>query len=187
VDELNRRQGSVIIFAKTKRKTDELAKYLKDYGFAVALIHGGRSQGQRNQAISQFKQGKHRILCATDVAARGIDIPAIEHVINYDLPMMTEDYVHRIGRTGRNGAAGEALSFVGPQDYKTWLSIARKYKIEGVSMRPPSQGDSDGKYRAGAGGGRKDKRGGPRKGGFAGRRPFRGGPRKASRSQAARG
>lgn len=140
VDELNRRKGSVIIFTRTKSKTDQLAKYLGDYGFAVSLIHGGRSQGQRNKALLNFKQGKYRILCATDVAARGIDIPAIEHVINYDLPLVKDDYVHRIGRTARNGASGEAISFVLPQDHGTWMGIAKKFKIQGVDLQPVRRG-----------------------------------------------
>lgn len=129
VDELNRRKGSVIIFAKTQARTDKLSRFLDQYGFAVSRIHGGRTQGQRNQAIKGFREGQFRILCATDVAARGIDIPHVEHVINYDLPMMLEDYVHRIGRTGRNGADGEALSFVLPHDYKAWNTLVRKYDI----------------------------------------------------------
>lgn len=134
LDELNQRKGSVIIFLKTKRKTDILAKFLKDYGHEVSLIHGGRTQGQRNQVIRGFREGKFRILCATDVAARGLDIPTIEHVINYDLPMVDEDYVHRIGRTGRNGASGEALTFVLPNEVRTWRVIAQKYRIQGVDL-----------------------------------------------------
>ena len=94
VHELNSRTGSVIIFLKTKHRTDRLHQYLNDYGFAVDIIHGGRTQGQRNRAISDFKKGKSRVLCATDVAARGIDVPHVEHVINFDLPMQDEDYVH---------------------------------------------------------------------------------------------
>ncbi len=134
VDELNERKGSVIIFLRTKRKTDKLARYLADYGFKVSLIHGGRTHGQRNQAIESFKNGRSRILCATDIAARGIDIPQVEHVINFDLPMMDEDYVHRIGRTARNGASGQAVSFVTPEDHRAWQMLARKYQIKGVEL-----------------------------------------------------
>lgn len=140
VDELNKRESSIIIFAKTKIKTDRLARSLKDYGFKVNLIHGGRSQGQRNRALADFKSGKSRILCATDVAARGIDIPSVAHVINYDLPTMVEDYVHRIGRTARNGASGEAVSFVTPDEHRTWNAIAKKYKIVGVELKGKSEG-----------------------------------------------
>ena len=129
LNELNTREGSVIVFLKTKYRTDRLMNYLKKYGFDVTQIHGDRTQGQRNKAIRDFKTGKVRILCATDVAARGIDVPHVEHVINFDLPMTDEDYVHRIGRTARNGAGGEALSFVTSQEYRDWNRIAKKYQI----------------------------------------------------------
>ena len=135
VDELNQRQGSVIVFTRTKNRTDSLARTLLEYGFSVDLLHGGRTQGQRNKAIRNFKMGRSRILCATDVAARGIDVPQVEHVINFDLPMMDEDYVHRIGRTARNGAKGEALSFVTPSEHRTWQALARKYKIPNVELK----------------------------------------------------
>lgn len=170
VDELNRRQGSIIIFAKTQIRTDKLSKFLGQYGFAVSRIHGGRTQGQRNQAIKGFREGQFRILCATDVAARGIDVPHVEHVINYDLPMMLEDYVHRIGRTGRNGAEGEALSFVLPHDHKTWNTLIRKYDIPGVELQGGSQKRD---FRGGnsSGGRPQSKKAGFRKrSSFAGRR-----------------
>ncbi len=134
VDELINRDGSVIIFAKTKRRTTALAKHLESYGFGVDQIHGGRSQGQRNLAIRNFKAGKSRILCATDVAARGIDVPQVEHVVNFDLPMFAEDYVHRIGRTARNGRSGEAVSFVTPEDHQMWNKLVRKYQIKDVEI-----------------------------------------------------
>lgn len=135
VDELNQRDGSIIIFLRTKHRTDVLARSLSSYGFAVDLIHGGRTQGQRNKALQNFKCGKSRILCATDVASRGIDIPQVEHVINFDLPLVSDDYVHRIGRTARNGASGEAVSFVTPADHGAWIALARKYKIPGVEIK----------------------------------------------------
>src|SRR5205085_2361726 len=99
--ELGAREGSVLIFARTKHRTDRLARQLSEKGHQVNRIHGGRTQGQRNSAIDGFKGGKFRILVATDLAARGIDIPQIAHVINYDLPMCPDDYIHRIGRTAR--------------------------------------------------------------------------------------
>lgn len=142
VDELNLRKGSVIVFMRTKRRTDKLARFLSDYGFSVSLIHGGRTHGQRNQALESFRNGRSRILCATDIAARGIDIPQVEHVINFDLPMMDEDYVHRIGRTGRNGASGEALSFITPEDRRAWQTLARKYQVApgaGIPAISPSK------------------------------------------------
>ncbi|MCC7405452.1 MAG: DEAD/DEAH box helicase [Bdellovibrionales bacterium] len=131
LDELIARQGSVIIFAKTKRRAQNLFRHLESYGHQVELLHGGRTQGQRNKALQRFRDGKARILCATDVAARGLDVPHVEHVINYDLPMVDDDYVHRIGRTARNGASGEALSFVTPADHRLWQNLVRKFQIKG--------------------------------------------------------
>lgn len=143
VEELNLRQGSVIVFLKTKHRTDRLKKYLVEYGFSADLIHGGCTQGQRNRALKAFKDGHTRILCATDVAARGIDVPHVEHVINFDLPMQDEDYVHRVGRTARNGAGGEAISFVTSDEYNSWNRLVKKYQIPGgfiggneTGMRP---------------------------------------------------
>ena len=135
MDELNQRKGSVIIFSKTKRQTEKLSRHLGESGYSVELIHGGRSQGQRDKAIQNFKKGRRRILCATDIASRGMDIPQVEHVINFDLPMMCEDYVHRIGRTARNGASGEALSFVEPSEHQSWKKISKKYQIKGVELK----------------------------------------------------
>jgi superfamily II DNA/RNA helicase len=131
LDELNARKGSILIFTRTKHRTDRLSKYLDEYGYQVSRIHGGRSQGQRNAALNGFREGKFRILVATDVAARGIDVPQIAHVINYDLPMFDEDYVHRIGRTARAGATGEAITFLLPEDRNMWQKLVRKYKIGG--------------------------------------------------------
>lgn len=139
LDELNARQGSVIIFTRTQRRTDRLARYLNEFGYTVSLIHGGRSQGQRNSAMKGFRSGQFRILVATDLAARGLDVPEIAHVINYDLPMMDEDYVHRIGRTARAGANGEALSLLLPQDRNQWFKLARKYNIKGVDIPAPQK------------------------------------------------
>jgi superfamily II DNA/RNA helicase len=98
-----------IIFTGTKRQADRLADKLQEDGLTAAPLHGDMNQRQRTRTIAQMRQGKIRILVATDVAARGIDVPTISHVINFDMPMSTEDYVHRIGRTGRAGASGTAL------------------------------------------------------------------------------
>jgi ATP-dependent RNA helicase DeaD len=125
LDELNARQGSVLVFTRTKHRTDRLAKYLAQFGHPVARIHGDRSQGQRNMAINGFRSGQFRILVATDIAARGLDISHIAHVINYDLPQVPEDYIHRIGRTGRAGADGEAISLLTPEDKPQWREISR--------------------------------------------------------------
>ncbi len=102
----------VLIFLRTKRAVDKLAGSLADRGFVVGLTHGNRSQAQRNKALLLFKTGKVKILLATDVVARGIDIDDISHVINYDLPQTYEDYIHRIGRTGRADKIGQAITFV---------------------------------------------------------------------------
>lgn len=134
LDEVNRRDGSIIVFLKTKYRTDRLKQYLDDYGVAVDSIHGGKSQGQRNKAISSFKRGRVRVLVATDVAARGLDVPHVEHVINFDLPMQDEDYVHRVGRTARNGAEGEAVSFVTPEEKRAWNRIVKKYEIPNAML-----------------------------------------------------
>ena len=107
-----RHKDQVIVFGKTKHGCNRLAEQLEKAGLPSVAIHGNKSQGARQKALTDFKSGKARILVATDVAARGLDIPDLPLVINHDLPMVAEDYVHRIGRTGRNGATGEALSLV---------------------------------------------------------------------------
>lgn len=125
MDELYNRKGSIIVFVKTKHGSDRLTKRLKDDGHQVDVIHGGLTQAKRDRAIQGFRNKKTRIMIATDVAARGLDVPHIEHVINYDLPQVAEDYVHRIGRTARNGAEGRALSFLMPSERGKWNAIQR--------------------------------------------------------------
>lgn len=125
LEQLQKREGPILIFLRTKHRTDKLAKFLRNNKFKVARIHGDRTQGQREAAIEGFRSGEYRILVATDIAARGLDISNIAHVINYDLPQQPEDYVHRIGRTARNGAEGESLCLVTPEDKKTWRSIEK--------------------------------------------------------------
>ncbi|WP_448566681.1 DEAD/DEAH box helicase [Thalassotalea ganghwensis] len=108
----------VLVFAGTKESANILAKELKLDGIKAALCHGDISQGGRNKALDQFAEGKIRVLVATDVAARGLDIEDLSHVINFHLPFLAEDYVHRIGRTGRAGKSGTAISLVSPKDEK---------------------------------------------------------------------
>jgi ATP-dependent RNA helicase DeaD len=123
LDEINARKGSMIIFARTQHRADRLSRSLKTYNLDVGVIHGGKSQGQRNRALQAFRDEETRILVATDVAARGLDIPHVAHVINYDLPQQAEDYVHRIGRTARAGGTGEALSMITPDEKHLWKKI----------------------------------------------------------------
>lgn len=137
LDELNRRPGSVLVFARTKSRTDRVARYLADYGVAVSRIHGGRSQGQRNSALLAFRNRQIRVLVATDIAARGIDVTEIAHVVNYDLPQLSEDYIHRIGRTGRAGAEGEAVSLLTPEDRAQWREIERLLHKSGSKAPTP--------------------------------------------------
>ena len=106
------RMGRALIFTRTKRGADRVAKYLDGAGITADSIHGDKSQGQRERALAAFKAGQVRALVATDIAARGIDVDAVTHVVNYDLPNVPEAYVHRIGRTARAGADGVAISLV---------------------------------------------------------------------------
>ncbi len=108
---LHDQQGTFLVFARTKHGTDRLARNLAGIGVKAARIHGDRSQSQRNQALNGFKDGEYRVLVATDVAARGIHVEGIAHVVNYDLPQAAEDFIHRVGRTGRAGAHGAASTF----------------------------------------------------------------------------
>ena len=102
----------VLVFGKTKHGVERLARALTTHGFAAESIHGNKNFNKRQQALGLFKDNKVKILVATDVAARGLDIADVSHVINYDLPATYEDYIHRIGRTGRAGKKGKALTFV---------------------------------------------------------------------------
>ncbi|ELQ15528.1 ATP-dependent RNA helicase, partial [Xanthomonas translucens DAR61454] len=119
-----------LVFARTKHGADKLTMFLDKSGLKTAAIHGNKSQGQRLRALSDFKAGRITVLVATDIAARGIDIDQLPKVINYDLPMVAEDYVHRIGRTGRNGAQGEAVSLVAQDEAKLLRAISRMLKRE---------------------------------------------------------
>ena len=124
LEELNQREGSKIIFVKTKIGTEKLyEKIREEKNYRLDFIHGGLTQSRRDRIIKKFKNGYISILIATDVAARGLDIPHIEHVINYDLPQCPEDYIHRIGRTGRAGKNGEAICFVTPSENMQWKNI----------------------------------------------------------------
>ena len=131
--------GSILVFTRTKYGATRLARDVRDAGHTSAELHSNRSPSQRKDALSGFKTGKYRILVATDIAARGIDVIGIEVVINYDLPEQAEDYVHRIGRTGRAGANGHAISFAMPDQYDDLHAIERLFrKTLPVSKLPDS-------------------------------------------------
>ena len=125
INQLVERSGSILVFVKTKHGADKIVKRLKHDGHLADAIHGNLRQSKRDRVIYGFRNGKSRILVATDVAARGLDIPLIQHVINYDLPQVPEDYIHRIGRTGRAGKEGSALTFLTANDRSMWNSINR--------------------------------------------------------------
>ena len=117
-----------MVFGRTKHGSEKLAKLLEKWGFAVAAIHGNKSQGQRERALDAFRKGQTQVLVATDVAARGLDIPEVAHVYNYDLPNVPENYVHRIGRTARAGRDGRAVAFCAPAEVSELRAIEKAMK-----------------------------------------------------------
>ena len=145
VDQFIARKGSILVFVKTKRGADKMVKRLKEEGHSADAIHGDLRQSKRDRVITSFRKGLKRILIATDVAARGLDIPLIQHVINYDLPQVPEDYVHRIGRTARAGNEGSALTFLTPDDRSMWNEIS---KLIDPNFKPRPRG-ARGKSRVG--------------------------------------
>lgn len=141
---------SVLVFSRTKHRADRIVRDLMRNKIRAAVIHGNRSQSQRVAALDAFKRGHARILVATDIAARGIDVEGISHVINYDVPMVAEDYVHRIGRTGRAEASGEAYTLVTPLDEQMIRKIefVLKNRIErrqlaGLDYKQPAANKPD--------------------------------------------
>lgn len=114
-----------LVFTRTKHRADRLARHLANAGVAVERIHGNRSQAQRTQALAGFKSGQYRVLVATDIAARGIDVAGLGHVVNFDVPSVPDDYVHRVGRTGRAQAAGTAFTLVSPEEEGDLRGIER--------------------------------------------------------------
>ena len=168
----SQRWEQVIVFTRTKHGANKLTKQLDKAGINAAAIHGNKSQGARTKALHQFKDGKLTALVATDIAARGIDIRSLGHVVNYDLPNVPEDYVHRIGRTGRAGSTGDAVSLVCADEIKQLGDIERlirrdlaRVEVEGFEpehqlpvtntrqTRQPSKGsESQGRNRQRSGG-----------------------------------
>jgi superfamily II DNA/RNA helicase len=136
LDELNATRGGVIVFTGSQESCENVGEYLKSYGFDTDLIHGGLSQGQRNRVVRAFREGEIRIMVATDLLARGLDVPHVDHVVNFDLPFQAEDFLHRIGRTARAGRNGEAITFVTPSDHrmynkvKVYLQGAKEEKLD---------------------------------------------------------
>lgn len=120
----------VLVFTRTKHGANKLTKQLEEYGISAAAIHGNKSQGARTKALASFKANEIRVLVATDIAARGIDIDQLPHVVNYELPNVPEDYVHRIGRTGRAGQSGEAVSLVCIDEHKLLFDIEKFIKSD---------------------------------------------------------
>ena len=125
---LNQYRGSVLLFSRTKSGASKIVRFLRDAKYSAAEIHANRSLPQRIEALEGFKSGKYRVLVATDIAARGIDVIDIEIVINYDLPEYVENYVHRIGRTGRAGHEGHAISFATPEQWSNVKNIEKLIK-----------------------------------------------------------
>ena len=123
------RDELALVFGRTKHGSEKLMKVLEARGFAAASIHGNKSQGQRDRALAAFKAGEIRVLVATDVAARGLDIPDVKHVYNYDLPNVPESYVHRIGRTARAGKDGAAIAFCAPDEMGELKAIQKTMGI----------------------------------------------------------
>ena len=164
------RDDRALVFGRTKWGMEKLARSLEAKGFGVAAIHGNKSQGQRDRAIADFKAGKTRVLVATDVAARGIDIPDVRYVYNYELPNVPDQYVHRIGRTARAGNDGKAVAFCAPDEMGDLRDIQKTIKTEipVASGRPWEKGEekaAEPQQRNKRGGGGGQRRGAPKAGG----------------------
>jgi ATP-dependent RNA helicase RhlE len=134
-----------LVFTRTKHRANKLAKYLGDQGIDVDRIHGNRSQAQRTEALRGFKSGKYRVLVATDIAARGIDVTALGHVVNFDVPVVPDDYIHRVGRTARAEATGSAFTLVSPEEEENLRAIEKA-----IGGRLPRVTLPDFDYRASA-------------------------------------
>jgi ATP-dependent RNA helicase RhlE len=168
---------SVLVFSRTKHGADKIARRLKAENHSVAVLHANRSQNQRIEALAGFKSGKYEIMVATDIAARGIDVAGISHVINYDVPENPEDYVHRIGRTGRAQAVGDAFTLVSPENRNDIRDIQRfigqtipELKLEGFPYAPltarPEPAPGQGQRGQRGGGGQRQSGGRTTQGGY---------------------
>ena len=168
--------SQAVIFTATKRGADKLARRLADQGHTSAALHGDMGQGARKRTVEQMRRGKFRLLVATDVASRGLDIKGISHVINYDLPMVAEDYIHRIGRTGRAGATGTAVSLVGPEDWSKLHGIerltGRKLEREVIPGLEPTKSEPKAGRKPGGNSGKRKR--------FSNDKPWAGKPRRSN-------
>jgi ATP-dependent RNA helicase RhlE len=140
--------GQALVFCKTKRGSNRVGDYLEQVGVKAAVIHGNKSQGARNRALGDFKAGRVTVLVATDIAARGLDIAQLPLVVNYDLPLVAADYIHRVGRTGRAGLAGRAVSLVSAEDRNLLRDIQQllpapleQVAVAGFEVTSPSGSD----------------------------------------------
>jgi ATP-dependent RNA helicase RhlE len=138
---------TALVFTRTKHRANRLWQKLERSGIQVERIHGNRSQPQREKALADFKHGRVKVLVATDIAARGIDVEALPHVINFDVPVVAEDYIHRVGRTARAGKIGDALTFASPAERDKVNAIERavghrleRRQIEGFNYKAQAQG-----------------------------------------------
>ena len=161
------RDELALVFGRTKHGMEKLSKQLAAAGFAASAIHGNKSQGQRERAIKDFREGKIRVLVATDVAARGIDIPGVRHVYNYELPNVAENYVHRIGRTARAGADGRAVALCAPDEMGELKDIEKAMKAaipvaSGTRWDPVAPEKKGGRRGGNGGGGRRFGGGAPK-------------------------
>ena len=147
--QLHAREGTVIVFSKTKHGADRMATNLRRDGFTADALHGDLRQGKRDSVMQNFRKKNFRVLIATDIAARGLDVPHIAHVINYDLPQVAEDFIHRMGRTARAGAEGSAISFVSSQDGRKWHAIERLLNPNARSEEKNPRSASRGRKTAG--------------------------------------
>lgn len=168
------RMDSVLVFSRTKHGADKISRRLERAGIKSVAIHSNRTQAQRQRALDGFKQGRFCVLVATDIAARGIDVDGISHVINFDIPHYAEDYIHRIGRTGRAGAAGDAITFVASDDrhhlrkieqfigkrftVKSYAGFTSPHPVEATARLPQRHSHAPHKQAAG-----KHRRGNPKK------------------------
>merc|ERR1719454_1773166 len=139
----------IIVFVNQKKAVDVLAKSLDNTGYRVCSLHGGKTQEQREWAMTSFKEGRYDILVATDVAGRGLDVEGVQQVINFDMPKTIEDYTHRIGRTGRAGMKGLAISFVTPEDSEIFYDLTNYLKTSNQIIPPELASHPASKFKSG--------------------------------------